>query len=53
MLGPRTSTLPLLSRNDFSYVGAFRLPASAYAGSSLNYSEGPIAFDPANNARDK
>jgi hypothetical protein len=38
--------LPLLSIKDFQYVGAFRLPARKYGQSDLNYSEGPIAFNP-------
>jgi hypothetical protein len=39
-------TLPLLSIKDFRYVGAFRLPSRKYGQSDLNYSEGPIAFNP-------
>ena len=38
--------LPLLRINDFQYVGAFRLPSRKYGESNLNYSEGPIAFNP-------
>ena len=39
---------PLLDIGDFEYVGAFRLPADTYGSSSLNYSEGPLAFNPSN-----
>ena len=38
--------LPLLSVEDFQYVGAFRLPSREYGESDLNFSEGPIAFNP-------
>jgi hypothetical protein len=38
--------LPLLSAKDFQYVGAFRLPSRKYGESDLNFSEGPIAFNP-------
>ena len=36
---------PLLSMEDFQYVGAFRLPARKYGESDLNFSQGPIAFN--------
>ena len=39
-------TLPLLCIKDFRFVGAFRLPSRKYGQSDLNYSEGPIAFNP-------
>jgi hypothetical protein len=38
--------LPRLRIQDFRYVGAFRLPSRKYGPSDLNYSEGPIAFNP-------
>ena len=38
--------LPLLRMKEFQYVGAFRLPSQKYGQSDLNYSEGPIAFNP-------
>ncbi len=36
--------LPLLTIDDFDYVGAFALPADDYGESDLNYSEGPLEF---------
>ena len=42
--------LPLLHLSDFDYQGAFRLPAADYGISSMNYSEGPLAYDPAANS---
>jgi len=45
--GPaRPQELPLLRMKDFHYVGAFRLPSRKYGQSDLNYSQGPIAFNP-------
>jgi len=38
--------LPLLSMEDFQFVGAFRLPSQKYGESDLNFSQGPIAFNP-------
>lgn len=38
--------LPLLRIQDFKYVGAFRLPSREYGPSSLNFSQGPMAFNP-------
>ncbi len=38
--------LPLVKIGDFQYVGAFRLPSRKYGESDLNFSEGPIAFNP-------
>jgi hypothetical protein len=38
--------LPLLSIKDFKYTGAFRLPSHQYGQSDVNFSEGPIAFNP-------
>ena len=45
---PQPHQLPLLHLADLQYAGAFRLPASKYGCSSTNYSQGPIAFNPAN-----
>ena len=36
----------LLSIDDLAYAGAFRLPATSYGNSSLNYSEGPLSYNP-------
>ncbi len=44
------SQLPLLHLSDMEYKGAFRLPASTYGGSSLNYSEGPLEYNSVNNS---
>ena len=44
------SSLPRLSLADFQYAGAFRLPASPFGVSELNYSQGPIEYNPANNS---
>jgi hypothetical protein len=38
--------LPLIHIDDLQYVGAFRLPAREFGSSSLNYSQGPIAWNP-------
>ena len=40
----------LLSLEDINYAGAFRLPAGTFGNSSLNYSEGPFAYDASNNS---
>ncbi|MCB0358998.1 MAG: hypothetical protein KDD44_05165, partial [Bdellovibrionales bacterium] len=42
--------LPLLHLSDFTYEGAFRLPADDFGASSLNYSEGPIAYNADNHS---
>ncbi len=42
--------LPLLQMTDLEYLGAFRLPADAFGSSELNFSEGPLAFNPVNNS---
>lgn len=44
------SELPLFSIEDLSYKGAFRLPATTFGASSLNYSQGPIAYNPSNHS---
>lgn len=44
------SQLPLLQLTDIVYQGAFRLPAATYGSSSLNYSQGPIAYNPTNHS---
>lgn len=38
--------LPLLTIDDLRYEGAFRLPADEFGISSMNYSEGPLTYDP-------
>lgn len=42
--------LPLLSIDDLEYRGAFRLPADDFGGSSMNFAEGPIAYNPFNHS---
>ncbi len=42
--------LPRLHLADFIYQGAFRLPAATYGPSSLNYSEGPLEYNPDNHS---
>lgn len=43
---PPPQELPLLSMKDFQYAGAFRLPSRKFGASDLNFSQGPIAFNP-------
>ena len=45
-----TSALPLLVIEDLQFEGAFRLPASTFGTSSLNYSEGPLDYNAANHS---
>ncbi|MCH7728797.1 MAG: hypothetical protein IH991_20280 [Planctomycetes bacterium] len=45
-LGSAPQKLPLLHIKDFQFAGAFRLPSDKYGASDLNYSQGPIAFNP-------
>ncbi|MEM9304009.1 MAG: hypothetical protein AAGE01_17980 [Pseudomonadota bacterium] len=40
----------LLDIRDLSFEGAVRLPANEFNGSSMNYSEGPLEYDPASNS---
>lgn len=42
--------LPLLHLSDIHYQGAFRLPASTFGSSSLNYSQGPLEYNAANHS---
>jgi hypothetical protein len=42
--------LPLFQISDMQYQGAFRLPASTFGVSDLNYSEGPISYNPVNHS---
>ena len=42
--------LPLLSINDMIYEGAFRLPADDFGGSNMNFSQGPIEYNPDNHS---
>ena len=37
--------LPLLHKANIQYLGAFRLSADTFGSSSLNYSEGPLAYN--------
>ncbi|NND33992.1 MAG: hypothetical protein HKN76_15495 [Saprospiraceae bacterium] len=43
-------SLPLFQISDMQYQGAFRLPAADYGNSDLNYSEGPIEYNPKNHS---
>ncbi len=43
-------SLPLFQISDMQYQGAFRLPASNFGNSNLNFSEGPIEYNPANHS---
>lgn len=47
---PAGGERPLLTLEDLTYVGAFRLPAGEFGTSSLNYSEGPFTYDPDNHS---
>lgn len=40
------SSLPLFQMENLTYKGAFRIPADTYGNSDINYSEGPIAYNP-------
>jgi hypothetical protein len=42
--------LPLLSLEHIQYEGAFRLPTGTFGESSLDYSEGPLEYNAANNS---
>jgi hypothetical protein len=42
--------LPLLSATDLEYQGALRLPAADFGASSLNFSEGPLVYNPKNDS---
>jgi hypothetical protein len=43
---PDASTEPeLLDISNLEYVGAFRVPAGEFGGSSMNYAQGPIAYE--------
>ena len=41
-----TGQPPRVSITNLTYAGAFRLPAREFGESSLNYSQGPLAFNP-------
>ena len=45
----QNSDLPLYQMSELKYAGAFRLPAQEFGTSNLNYSEGPIAYNPDSN----
>ncbi len=49
-LAAQPEKLPLLHLSDMQYEGAFRLPASTYGTSSLNYSQGPVEYNSANHS---
>lgn len=40
------SGIPFFRMEDLTYKGAFRIPAQDYGNSDVNYSEGPIAYNP-------
>lgn len=44
------TALPRLAVAMLQYEGAFRLPADEFGASSLNYSEGPLVYNPARNS---
>lgn len=44
------ANLPFFDINQLEYEGAFRLPAATFGVSSLNYSEGPIEYNPDNHS---
>ena len=46
----QVDTLPLMDICNMKYEGAFRISADNFGVSSLNYSQGPIAYNPVNNS---
>jgi len=48
--GQDPTLLPLYNFNDLVYEGAFRIPSDTYGPSSINYSEGPLAYNEENNS---
>ncbi|HMR06669.1 MAG TPA: hypothetical protein PKA88_12850 [Polyangiaceae bacterium] len=42
--------LPLLAVTDLEYQGALRLPSAEFGVSSLNFSEGPLVYNPKNDS---
>jgi len=50
MFAQNPEELPLFSMTQLTYEGAFRLEASDFGASDLNYSEGPIAYNPQNHS---
>lgn len=46
----RAAELPRLHLEDIEYQGAFRLPATTYGTSSLNYSQGPLEYNSENHS---
>jgi hypothetical protein len=42
------SSLQRLDESDLNYLGGFRVPGDAIAGTNFTYGGGPIAFNPAN-----
>lgn len=49
-LAQNLDDLPLFDVQDLQYKGAFRIPADEFGGSSMNYSEGPIAYNAVNHS---
>ncbi|MEM8485763.1 MAG: T9SS type A sorting domain-containing protein [Bacteroidota bacterium] len=45
LLGQGTTPLPRMEISELDYLGAFRLPAGTFGASSMNYAEGPIAYN--------
>jgi hypothetical protein len=43
-------TFPRFAIEDMVYEGAFRVPSSKYGVSEMNFSEGPIAYNPENHS---
>jgi hypothetical protein len=44
------SELPLLYLSDIRYLGAFRLPEATFGTSSMNYSQGPLEYNPSHHS---
>ncbi|MFZ5569341.1 MAG: hypothetical protein ACOZF0_02975 [Thermodesulfobacteriota bacterium] len=44
------SSLPLITMDDFQFEGAFRLPDDTFGDSNMNYSQGPLAYNPVNHS---
>lgn len=47
-VGHAASDLPLFSVDSMEYIGAFKIPQGTYGESSIDYSEGHIAYNPEN-----
>ena len=44
------SALPRITIENLTYEGGFRLPAAPFGVSEMNYSQGPLAYNPKNNS---